>query len=147
MGSRTYPFDAELVLKDAGLIAASAAATVGGDAMIFDAGDARLDAMLVINMTAIEIASNTEVYRIILQGSNSPTFASGIQNLAGMEFGATEVRAGGAGDSEVGQYEMPFCNEQDDTRYRYLRLYTQVGGDVATGINYAAHIVELPSNT
>ena len=48
MGSRNYAFDAELLLKDAGLIDASAAATVGGNAMILEVGDARLDAMLVI---------------------------------------------------------------------------------------------------
>lgn len=146
MGSRTFSFDAELQMKDAGLVASSAAATVDGDAKILDVGDARLDAVLIVDVSAIEIASDNEEYDIILQGSSSATFASDIQNLAQMNLGATEVRQGGAIDSVAGRYEMPFTNEQADVRYQYLRLYTVVAGTVATGINYKAFIGELPRN-
>ncbi len=37
---------------------------------------------MVVDVSAIEIADNDEVYKISLQGSNSATFASGIVDLA-----------------------------------------------------------------
>jgi len=135
-----YTFDADLELKDAGLVAASAAATVGGSAQILDLGDAIFSGIVVIDASAIEIASNDEEYDIILQGSNSATFASGIESLAQMNLGATEVRQGGAGDSLAGRYLMPFVNIQADITYRYVRIYTVVAGSIATGINFRARI-------
>lgn len=138
---RSYTFDKETLMKDAGLIAADAAAQVGGAAKILDLGsDASFSGVLVVDVSAIEIASNDEVYRIIVQGSNSASFASGNENLAELTLGATEVRPGGAIDSVVGRYELPFVNAQGVLAYRYLRVYTDVGGTIATGINYTAHI-------
>lgn len=140
MGQRIYDFDADLILKDAGLVNASAAAQVGGSDKILNVGAARMDATVLIDVTAVEIASADEKYDVILQGSNSPSFASGIQNLAQMNFGATAVRQGGAQNSTTGRYEMPFTNYQDDTVYQYLRLFNVVAGSIASGINYAAFI-------
>lgn len=144
MGNRVYNFDAEMQLKDAGLVAASAAAQVGGSDQILDLGAARFEGTVIVDVSAIEIASNDEEYDILVQGSNSPTFASGIENLAQLNLGATEVRQGGAQDSVTGRYEVFFTNQQADTTYRYLRAYTVVAGSIATGINYSAWIAPLP---
>lgn len=142
MGQRIYNFDAEMQLKDAGLVAASAAAQVDSAAKIIDLGEGRFEGVAVVDVSAIEIDSNNEEYDILIQGSSSAIFASDIQNLAQMNLGATEVRQGGAIDSLVGRYELPFINEQNDIRYRYVRAYTVVAGTVATGLNYAAFIAE-----
>lgn len=144
MGNRVYNYDKEMLMKDAGLVAASAAAEVESAAKILDVGAARFEGVLVVDVSAIEIASNDEEYDIIVQGSNSATFASGIENLAQLNLGATEVRQGGAQDSTAGRYELPFINQQDDTTYRYLRVYTVVAGTIATGINYTAFIAPFP---
>lgn len=138
MGQRIYNFDAEMEFKDAGLVASSAAAQVDSADKIVDVGAGRFEGVMVIDVSAIEIASDNEEYDILVQGSSSATFASDIQNLAQMNLGATEVRQGGAIDSLVGRYELPFVNEQADVRYRYLRVYTVVAGSIATGINYTA---------
>lgn len=139
MGRRVYTFDADLELKDAGAVTSSAAAQVDGAAKILDMGAARFDGLVVINVTAIDIATNDEVYDIVVQGSNSSTFASGIENLAQINLGATEVRDGGAQDSTVGIYELPCTNEAADTVYRYIRLYTKVGA-AGSSINYTAFL-------
>lgn len=144
MGNRVYSFDAELLMKDAGLIAADDAAQVDGADKILDLGPARIDAVVVVDVSAIEIADDNEVYRIIVQGSSSPTFASNMQNLAEMTLGATEVRPGGAIDSAVGRYELLFTNQQNDITYRYLRIYIDVAGTIATGINFTAYMAKLP---
>lgn len=138
--NRNYTFDAELEMKDAGLVAADAAATVDSAAKILSVGDATFKGVLVVDVTAIEIASNDELYRIIVQGSSSSSFASDIQNLAELTLGATEVRPGGAIDSATGRYELPFVNQQNGVTYPYLRVYTDVNGTIATGINYSAFI-------
>ena len=138
---RSYTFDAAFEMKDAGLVAADAAAQVDGSNKIIDLGStANFSGVLVVDVSAIEIASNDELYRIIVQGSNSASFASGNENLAELTLGAVEVRPGGAIDSVVGRYEIPFVNGQGGTNYRYLRVYTDVSGTIATGINYTAFV-------
>lgn len=139
---RSYTFDANLQLKDAGLVAASAAAQVSSANKIIDLGGQEpLKGVVVIDVSAIEIDTGDEEYIVILQGSNSATFASGIENLAAMELGAhSSGRKGSALDSVAGRREMPFINVQADTAYRYLRAYTYVAGTIATGINYTAFI-------
>jgi D-serine deaminase-like pyridoxal phosphate-dependent protein len=134
MGSRVYTFDANTELSDqTAAVTASAAATVDGSAKIIDFGaNTRVDAWAVINVTALDIASNDELYTFTIQGSSSASFASDIQNLASISFGATEVRPGGAIDSTVGQYEVGFTNEQDDVIYRYVRLYRTIAGTSPT---------------
>jgi len=142
---RSYTFDALLQLKDAGLVAASAAAQVGGSNKIINLGGAEpFMGVAVIDVSAIEIASNDEHYQIVVQGSNSATFASGVENLAVLDLGATEVRPGSGQDSVVGRYELPFINVQADVAYQYLRAYTFVDGTIATGINYSAFIGKMP---
>ncbi len=140
MGRRVFNFDAELELKDAGLVAASAAAQADDAAKIIDLGVGRFEGIVVFDLTAVEIASNNELYTALVQGSSSATFASDVQNLAQLDFGATEVRLGSAIDSLIGRYELAFTNEQKDLQYRYLRLWTVVAGSIATGINYTAFV-------
>lgn len=149
MAQRNYNFDAAMQLKDAGLVAASAAAQVAGDDQIVDLGISgggkvgRFEGVVVVDVSAIEIASNDEHYHVIVQVSSSPTFASDIENVAELDLGATEVRDGGALDSITGRYEIPFQTEQADVVRQYLRLYTLVSGTVATGINYTAFVAPI----
>lgn len=131
---RSYTYDASQVLKAAGLVAADAGHT------IVPVGDGFYTGVAVIDVTAIETASNDERYVIQLQGSTSATFASDVQNLAALELGASAVRSGGAITSTVGRYELPFTNEQNGVTYPYVRAYTDVSGTIATGINWSGYI-------
>lgn len=134
--------DSTMIMKDAGLVAASAAGTVATAAKIVNVGSGLVEGLLVVDVSAIEIASNTELYSIALQGSDVADFSTGdevIVELAVLNLGATEV-IGGTADSTVGRYEIPFRNEYMGTIYPYVRVYTTVAGDVATGINFKAHI-------
>lgn len=142
MARNSYTYDSKLQIKDAGLIAASAICQVGGSNQSIDLGPAHFDGALIINVSAIEIASNDELYTIILEGSNASGFDSGGVVLAMLPLGALEVLPGGGtmGDSTVGRYVLPFHNEQAGTVYRYVRGYTLVAGTVATGINYEAFL-------
>lgn len=135
MAQRTYTFDIRNLLED-GLVAITASrvgqATILGtlnNPQIADLGaNSRLDAMALIDVSAIDVSSADEAYRVLIQGSNSSSFASGIENLAEMSLGATAVRPGGAQNSAVGRFELPFTNYQNDVSYRYLRVNFIVSG-------------------
>lgn len=143
---RSYSFDAALQLKDAGLVAASAAAQVAAAAQVINLGAAvPFLGVVVIDVTAIEVDTGDETYEIQLQGSNSSTFAgTAAQDLAVMKLGHLTPLAGGLNTSVIGRYELPFINVQADTAYQYLRLFTRVVGTIATGINYKAYIGRIP---
>lgn len=139
---KDFTFDYDLQLKDAGLVAADAAATVGGSAKILDLGEARFDGRVIIDVSAIEVATGDESYRIKAQFSDSATFASGVIGGPQWHLGDSSVLIGESADSATGRYELPFTNEINGTTYRYMRLYTDVAGTIATGINYTAFVVQ-----
>jgi hypothetical protein len=139
-----YTFDAELEFKDAGLVAADGAATVDSAARVVDVGGGRFNADMVIDVSAIEIASGDERYTILIQGSSSPTFASDVVNLAALPLGDASTIAtafGGSGgdvDDAIGRFVLPFTNERNNVIYRYLRIFVDAAGSIATGINFTA---------
>jgi len=90
MGKTTTSYDVDLVLKDAGLVAASAAATVSSVAKIIDLGSGNVECDAIIDVTACEVASEDESYRIAVQLSNSATFADDVYEVENIQLGACE---------------------------------------------------------
>lgn len=144
----SFTFDADLELKDAGLVAADAAWTVGGSARVIDAGTGRFEGKCVMDISALEIASGDERYDLLIQGSSSSTFASDIVILAclpvgdGSTIGTAYAGSGVDVDDAVGRYVLPFTNERNNIYYRYLRGFVVVTGAIATGINLSAFIAK-----
>jgi len=164
MLSSTYnfglPADELSIMKDAGLVATSGAATVSSVARVFDcaangAGGSTpptrgmsqapvLNATMDVNITAIEVASGDELYTVILEGCNTADFSTGspqIEPLAMMAVGAGAVIPGaGSTSTPIGRMTLHFTNEKQGTTYRYLRVFTVVAGTIASGINYTARL-------
>lgn len=139
-------FDSDLEFKDAGLVAASAAATVDSAAKIVDVGTGLFRGCMLFDVSALEIASKDELYDIVIQGSPDSTFgtATNIADLAAINLSAAEVKRTDCNkDDAIGRYKLYFDNEQNGTFYPYLRVYTVVGGTIATGINYTAYCVPM----
>jgi hypothetical protein len=139
--SKDATFDYNLRLKDAGLVAASAAAQVGGVDKILDMGAARFDGRVIIDTSAVEVDTGNEKYEIIVQGSTSATFASGVWNLGAIILGDSSVSLETVDTAAARHQEIAFCNEVNGNVYRYIRVYTIVAGTIATGINYTANLV------
>lgn len=87
---RVATFDSTLVLKDAGLVAASAAATVSSAAKILDLGSGGVECDVIVDVTACEVASQDESYRIAVQISDDAAFADDVYEVAGIQLGAAE---------------------------------------------------------
>lgn len=130
-----FTYDSDLEMKAAALVAAS----VDGD--ILDLGDGMVDGFLVIDASAIEVATGDEIYTISVEGSNVAAMSSGSVCLAKKVFGNLVVPMDAA-LSAAGRYVIPFRNEEAGTIFRYVRLSTLVAGTIATGINFAAFIAK-----
>lgn len=132
-------FDSLLEMKDAGLVATSAAAQVDSADKILNLGLGLVEGNLIVDVTAIEVATGNEVYEIEWQLSNSATFASGNVCASVLKLGDSSVN-GSSADSAAGRYIQPVMNEFAGTMYQYARLYTRIAGTIATGINYSAFL-------
>ncbi|MFW9871961.1 MAG: hypothetical protein ACFFG0_02590 [Candidatus Thorarchaeota archaeon] len=136
----TKTFDADLELKDAGLVAASAAAQVDSAAKIIDLGSGKVRGTIVIDASAVEVDTGDERYDVEVQVSSSATFASDIYTVAVLPLGDAATLVGDV-DMGVGRYELPIVNTiANGVAKRYLRLYTTVAGTIATGVNYTAYL-------
>jgi len=145
----TYTFDADLEMKDvSAVIGADAAWQVAAAAKVLDMGTGRVDAKCIIDITALEIASGDERYDLLIQGSNSATFASDIVILAclpvgdGSTIGTAYAGSGVDVDDTAGRYVLPFTNERNNIYYRYIRGFTVVTGAIASGITFTAYAVK-----
>lgn len=130
-----FTYDNSLLLKSAGLVAASA------DGTILDLGEGLVDGYVVIDMSACEVATGDERYTISLEGSNVAAMDSGSVCLAKKVFGNLVVPMDAA-LSASGRYVIPFRNEEGGTTFRYVRLSTLIAGTIATGINFSAFIAK-----
>lgn len=139
----TATFDAATELKDAGQIVASGAGQVASVARVVNVGTGLVDAVLVIDVNTIDITTGDEGYVIILQGSDSPTFASNIQNLVIHRAGDSTV-TGESVDSTIGRKTIPFNNQaRDGTPLPYLRVYATLSGTTPI-LDYRAWITKNP---
>lgn len=143
----TKTFDANLELKDAGAITASAAGQVDAENQILDLGSGTFEGDVVIDVSACEVDSDDEKYIISMQISDQSDFGSDINDIVSIELGSAGTAAGdnlrGDTDLSTGRYRLPFINQTSDgTTKRYARIYCTISGTIATGINYTAYIAK-----
>jgi hypothetical protein len=125
------------------LLAASAAHTTAQTdvgATIIDLGAGLVHGFLVIDVSAIDVASTDEYYVISLEGSNVAAMTSGSVELAVSRLG--NVTAPGDADTAAGRFAIPFRNEQNGTTYRYVRLSTVVAGTTPS-ITFSAWLAKV----
>ena len=158
MGDRSYGFDAGNLLSDgAAPIIVTGYTQVGGVDGIIDLGgnqsvtpkqQARIDAALVLFITALDTVTGDESYVIQLNGSNDPAFGAGsVVNLGTLIVGgiAGQVTLGvlNALLSVTGMYELSFTNEQANVKYQYLKLRIIAAGTTPS-VTMVAFIAEIP---
>lgn len=148
MPQNSYTYDAATLLKDAGVVGSSAAATVGGSAAVLNVGPAFAEGVIVLDVSAIETDTGNELYTVTVQGATDAAFTTPI-TLGAMVLGHNSVLPGGGATNTVGRHYLRFQNEQDGVVYPFLRLYTTVAGTIAGGggINYSAWIGDTKSSS
>lgn len=154
MGDRNYSFDANLQLSDnAAAYTTDGYAQVGGADAVLDLGgnqsttptqQARIDAVCVIDITAIDIASTNETYTLRIMGCNTAGFASAVAELAAITIGDGDTLSPATqSDASTGRIELMFCTERFDTKYQFLKLYVDVGG-TSPSIAFQSFVAVLP---
>jgi len=140
--NKHYIFDASLQLKDSNAITASAAGQVGGSDEILDIGTGRVDAVAIVDISALDITTGDETYGVEIQGSSAADFGSDVVVYAEKVFGDSTVSHDSV-DSVPGRYEIPFTNNQEGVTRRYLRTYTRIAGTTPS-ITHTVHVAPSP---
>lgn len=151
--THNFTLDSATQLKDAGLVAADAAGTVSAAAAYHDMGAANAYGRfaVVIDWTACEVATGDEVYAIRVQGSDTSSFTNAYV-LAERRFGDSTVSFQPVDTAPTGRAVIYADNVAatsatdgaSQIACRYIRVYADVGGTIATGFNYTAWLVPLP---
>lgn len=139
--NRHYIFDANLQLKDSNAVTASAAGQVAGSDQILDIGTGRVDAMAIVDISAIDTSSGDESYGVEIQGSSDPGFATDVVVYAEKVFGDSTTSHDTV-DSVAGRYEIPFTNNQAGVLRRYLRTFTRIAGTTPS-ITHTVHVAPV----
>jgi hypothetical protein len=141
MGQRIYNQDLELILADgAAALTADGVSLVAAAPAAKQVGPGRFEAVLIIDVSAIDVSSADEVYHFCLQGGPTSAFATK-ENLAQISLGHTSARPGAPVTSVIGRYEIPFTTEQHDAVYDWIRLYVDVAGTTPS-VTFKAWIAE-----
>ncbi len=158
MGDRSYAFDAANLLSDGSvpMIATGFTQVAGTDGVIDLGGNqsttpkqqARIDAALVMFITALDTVTGDESYVIQLNGSNDPNFGVGtVVNLGTLIVGgaAGQVTLGVLNGqlSTTGMYELSFTNEQANVKLQFIKLRVIIAGTTPS-ITMVAFIAEIP---
>jgi hypothetical protein len=163
---RTYAFDANTQVSDnAAAYTASGYLQSGGADGIWDLGgnqgatvtlpsiadsttytpqQARIDAMMILDVTAITV-SGTQTYQIDILVSNDPAFAAGnVVCAGGIQLGKGSSLRGPVAqkDSVIGRCEVPFTNNIAGSIYQYVKVY--LTGANTPSINILAFGAVLP---
>lgn len=137
----TFPFDADLELRDSYAATSSAAAQVDSAAKVIDVGTGLFEADLVIDVTACAVDGGDEAYTISVEVSDNSDFSTGGEwRVASLQLGDASV-VGGDTDMTTGRFVLPFNNRvSDGTLKRYVRVYTTHAGSTSS-ITFTAFAV------
>lgn len=135
---RTYSFDKNLEFSDGGAYTATGFLQSGGTNGILDLGgnqgltpkqQARMDAVAVVDVTAIDISSGNETYKLMVIVSNDPALATGNVCAGMVELGKGASLDGlNMADSVIGRYEIMWSNNVAGSLYEYAGVYLVAGG-------------------
>lgn len=150
--THNFTLDGGTQLKDAGLVAATAAGTVSGSAAYVDLGAANAYARfaVVVDWTACEVASGDELYNMCVEGGTSSAFST-VYRLSQRLLGDSTVNGQPVDTAASGRIVM-FCDNVATTSAtdpgsqiacQYVRIRAVISGTIATGINYTAYLVPI----
>ena len=134
--SQSRLYDSALQLEDGGAAFTSTAFT----GFVVDMGTGDWQADLYIDVSAIDVASNDELYTIWAVGQATGTTAIDGVVLGGIQLGALAEPI--LADSTVGQYVIPLRGSaQLGTNYRYVELYVVCAG-TSPSITFTAFLTK-----
>ena len=146
----SYTFDSATLLQNSVAVTADAAGTVASAARVITLGTSFVAGVIILDVTAVEVATGNELYIVTLEGSLALAMTSPVV-LAAHPLGHTSVipAANRHASSTVGRYYMHFSNHQNGVTYPYVALYTDCTGTTndTTGLTFSAWIAKTGVDT
>ena len=130
-------FDYDYILKDAGAVTSSGYGEVDASAKVVNLGSGLVRGNVILDVTALALVDNDELYKIHLMGGDDDSFTNTVA-LASVEIGCKEVTEANL-DSRMGRYILPFENEKNGVVYPYVRIRHVISGTTPS-INYTARL-------
>ena len=124
-------------LKDAGAVTSSGYGEVDSSAKVVSLGQGLVRANCIIEVSAMAMQVNDELYKLHLMGGDDESFTNTVA-LATVEIGCKEVTESNL-DSKLGRYVVPFENEKNGVVYPYVRIRHAISGTTPS-INYTARL-------
>jgi hypothetical protein len=136
-----YTLDTLLELEDG----AGAFTAGGAGSSILDLGAAAMWGDIVIDVSAIVVNTDDELYQIHARLSDSASIASGIEIASTLTLGGATGALGGRDVvATVGRYVLPVTNQMATRQYRYLQLFVVQEG-TGDSITFTAHLCKSRS--
>lgn len=110
---------------------------VDSSAQVIDLGDGLIRGNVIIDVSALAMADNDELYKIVLLGGSDESFTTEV-SLCALELGVREEIEDSL-DSKLGRYTMAFQNEKAGVIYPYVRIRHVISGSTPS-INYVARL-------
>jgi hypothetical protein len=140
INQKGFTYDQSLLLKDAGAVTATGVGQVAAANRILDLGQGRADFRVVFDVAAISAGTADQSYRLRVQLSTSPTFASGTITQDTVELGHASQTGSSANTAAPFRAEAAGSNEVNGVTYRYMRVQHVIAG-TSPSINYTAYAV------
>ena len=151
MAFQTYSvaLDQATKLKDASLVGTDGAGIVDSASAVADLGGGYAEFDVVIDWSACEVASGDERYDIRIEGCASAAFGSGVYVLTRLILGDSSVTGNATDTPPAGRMVIHANNValtsatdgNSASALRYVRVYHDVSGAIASGLNYQAWLV------
>ncbi|MCP4648805.1 MAG: hypothetical protein GY853_01815 [PVC group bacterium] len=137
---RSRTFDYDLYLHDGTALTASASGTVDSAAVVLDLGTGFVDADLILDVSALDVANGDEIATVEVRLSDTQ-IATEVYVATQYELGDSAVVSGDV-DRTTGRYIIPFNNiVEDGSCKRYMHLYFTLAGTIAA-FTATAYIVK-----
>jgi hypothetical protein len=129
--------DDQHILKDSGAVTSSGYGEVDAAAKIVNLGSGLVRGNLIIEVAAMALQDNDELYQLHLMGGDDSSFTNTVA-LSTVEIGCKEVTESNL-DSKLGRYVVPFENQKNGVIYPYVRIRHAISGTTPS-INYTCRL-------
>ena len=130
-------FDEIFILKDSGAVTSTGYGQVDASAQVVNVGSGLVRGNVIIDIDAIKVSANDEIYTLHLVGGSDDSFTQEV-SLCSKEIGAAGALQGNR-DSKISRVVLPFQNEERGVNYPYMRIKHVIAG-TSPSINYRARL-------
>ena len=126
-------FDNVFIMKDDGAVTTTGYGEVDAAAQVVDVGEGLVRGNVIIDIDAIKVSANDELYSLNLVGGSDESFTQQV-SLCSKELGSATSLVGNL-DSKISKIILHASNEERGIIYPFIRVRHVISGTLPS-INY-----------